>query len=117
MSTSISVRESPTPCRSLGVYVAALVDRLGEAEPTLLARLREVVGARRARITLDQESVDVHFEAGGLVVAATTDAEVDGEGSTDRSTTLDLLDGRLEVTDAILEGRLRAIGEVESIAR
>jgi hypothetical protein len=41
----------------------------------------------------------------------------DGEGSTDRYTTLDLLDGRLEVTDAILEGRLWAKGEVESVTR
>lgn len=117
MSTSLSVREAPPPCRSLGEYVAALVSRLGEQEPALLARLGEVVGARCARISLDQETIEVRFQAGGVVVTEPTIGEADGEGSTDRYTTLDLLDGRLEVTDAILEGRLWAKGEVESVTR
>jgi hypothetical protein len=117
VSTSRSVREAPTPCRSLGEYVAALVGRLGEEEPALLARLGEVVGARCARISLDQETVEVRFRAGRVVVTEPTIGEADGEGGTDRYTTLDLLDGRLEVTDAILEGRLWAKGEVESVVR
>jgi hypothetical protein len=115
--TSFRVREAPPPCRSLADYLAALIDRLGEEEPALLARLRQVIGARRARITLDQETVEVRFQEGGLVVTEPTNTTVDGEGGTDRSTTLDLLDGRLEVTDAIVEGRLWATGEVESVAR
>jgi hypothetical protein len=117
VSTSLRVREAAPPCRSLAEYVAALIERLGDEDPALLVRLGEVVGARHARITLDQETVDVHFQDGGVVVTEATCDEVDGEGSTDRQTTLDLLDGRLEVTDAILEGRLRATGEVESVVR
>jgi hypothetical protein len=102
---------------SLGEYLVALVDRLGEGEPALLARLGEVVGSRLARITLDEETVEVWFQDGGIVAAKSPAAVVDGEGGTDRQTTLDLLDGRLEVTDAVLEGRLRATGDVESVAR
>jgi hypothetical protein len=113
-----SVRDVPTPCRTLVEYLTALIRRLGQEEPHLLTRLRTVVGARRARIGLDDEIVEVWFDGPELkVVPGPTDVPVDGEGSTDRFTTLDILDGRLEVTDAVLEGRLRATGEVESLAR
>jgi hypothetical protein len=109
---------TPSPRRTLGDYVAALVERLGEGEPRLLARLREVVGARRARIGLDDEVVNVWFEGGRLVVADESDERrVDGEGRTDRETTFELLAGRLEVADAILQGRLQAQGDLESLAR
>jgi hypothetical protein len=117
MSAFRPAREAPPPCRSLGEYVAALVSRLGERDPALLARLGEVVGGRCARISLDQETVEVRFERAGVVVSEPTMGEVDGEGSTDRHTTLDLLDGRLEVTDAILAGRLWVKGEVDSVTR
>jgi hypothetical protein len=105
------------PCRTLGEYVTELVERLGRGEPPLLERLCQVVGPRRARITLDQESVDVWFDGARLRVEPDADAPVDGAGSTDRQTTLDLLDGYCEVSDAILAGRLRATGEVENLIR
>jgi hypothetical protein len=105
------------PCRTLGEYITALVERLGEQEPWRLARLREVVGARRARIGLDAESVDVWFEGEVLIVRDSPAGPVDGEGSTDRLTTFELLAGRLEVKDAILQGRLHAHGDTESLVR
>lgn len=107
----------PVPCRTLGEYVAELVRRLGEAEPGALERLREVVGARRARITLDNEAVEVSFGAGGLHVEPAGPGTADGEGRTDRVTTLDLLDGYLEVTDALLDGWLEARGPLDDVTR
>ncbi len=116
MTTPTTPRPAP-PCRPLGEYVSALVHRLGMRESELLARLRRVVGARRARITLDDETVEVAFDRGTLAVTPPGNGTVDGEGATDRPTTLDLLDGRLELTAALLEGRLRATGEIENLAR
>jgi hypothetical protein len=111
------VRPTP-PCRTLREYVIALVDRLAAEEPALHARLRTVVGTRTARIRLDDETVFARFDGATLVVLDATDTmEADGEGGTDRRTTLDLLAGRIEVTDAILDGRLDATGEIEDLVR
>jgi hypothetical protein len=120
MSSLTAVRSPspPTVCRSLAEYVTALVHRLGDADPLLLARLRLVVGARRARIRLDAEAIDVHFaDDGTFVVQDAAVALTDGEGGTDRATTIELLAGRLEVSDAILDGRLYATGDIESLVR
>jgi hypothetical protein len=103
--------------RTLGEYVAELVRRLDEADPVALGRMRRTVGHRRARIRLDDEAVDVWFDPDGALRVAEPAGEVEGEGATDRGTVLDLLDGYLEVTDAILDGRLRVFGAVDEIAR
>jgi SCP-2 sterol transfer family len=114
----IAASEARTVCRTLAVYVAALVERLAEGEPRAYERLREIVGNRVARITLDAETVAVRFDGGRLVVAeSASDEPVDGEGRTDRVTTLRLLDGSLEVMEAIVQGRLEARGEVENLSR
>jgi len=97
--------------------VTELVRRLGQADPAALERMRETVGGHRARLRLDDEAVDVWFEPDGLRVEEPGVEPVDGEGETDRATVLDLLDGYLEVTDAILDGRLRVHGAVDEIAR
>lgn len=108
----------PAPCRTLAQYIEMLIATLGEHEPASLLRLREVVGARRARITLDDETVLVRFVRDRLAVEeAIRDVAADGSGETDRLTTLELLDGDLEVTEAIMQGRLRAAGEVEGLVR
>src|SRR5687768_15678353 len=107
---------STSTSRTLGEYVAELVRRMGEADPAALERMRRTVGGRRARFRLDDEAVDVWFEPDGLRVEEPA-GDVDGEGQTDRGTVLDLLDGYLEVTDAILDGRLRVFGAVDEIAR
>lgn len=105
-------------CRTLAEYIVALVERVAEGEPASYRRLREIVGARVARITLDAESVIVRFDGEQLVaVESRGDEVVDGEGVTDRVTTLRLLDGSLEVTEAILQGRLEARGGSENLSR
>jgi hypothetical protein len=105
------------PCRTLAEYVGELIRRLGVADPAALERMRVVVDGRRARIRLDDEAVDVTFADGELLVAEAGSAAPDGDGVTDRATTLELLDGYLEVTDAILDGRLDVSGTVDDVER
>lgn len=111
-------RKEP-PCRSLEEYVEELVRRLDEGEPRLGDRIREVVGARSAAVGLDEERVLVRFRDGELAVRPVEEppADVDGRGWTDRRTVLNILDGYLEVTTAILDGRLRARGPVDDVTR
>jgi hypothetical protein len=112
---SVAAGEAGGP--SLGDLIAALVGRLGEGDPAALARLRQVVGARRARIALDGETVEVWFSPPGRLVAAAPGRPVDGAARTRRATTLHLLDGCLEVEAAILDGQLEVIGEVGDVVR
>jgi SCP-2 sterol transfer family len=93
-----------------------LIGRLDAAEPEAGERMRGVVGRRRAQISLDDETVDVDFDGDELRVEPPS-GRVDGEGTTDRHTVLDILDGYIEVTDAILDGRLTIVGETEDVSR
>ncbi len=111
-----SVRSEP-PCRGLADYIHELVARLAAADPAAAARLRKTVGDRRARIRLDDESVHVRFRGHELAVREARRGKVDGEGATDRQTVLDLLDGWIEVKDAILDGRLDVHGSPEDVHR
>jgi len=114
----MSTESTPPPGpRPLGAYVAALVDELGRADREALARMRRIVGRRRASIELGDEAVEVGFGHDALVVIPATGAAVDGEGITDRQTVLDMLDARLEVTDAILDGRLHVRGTTDAVVR
>ncbi len=114
MSTDPALPAGP---RSLGGYVAALIDELGRGDREALERMRGIVGRRRARIALDGEVVDVAFGHDGIAVVPATGGAVDGEGATDRPTVLGLLDGHLEVTDAILDGRLHVRGTTDAVVR
>jgi hypothetical protein len=105
------------PCRTLAEYVRELVSRLAAADPAASTRLRAIVGSRSARVTLDAETVIVRFGARGLSVRAVKGGAADGSGHTDRATTLDLLDGYVEVTEAVLAGRLELTGSVEDVSR
>lgn len=102
---------------TLGEYIVALVDVLATDDPVGFTRMREIVEARAARIELDDEAVEVIFVAGVLRIAPNLGFAVDGSGSTDSATVLDLLDGNLEVSTAVLDGRLRLRGDAEDIAR
>jgi hypothetical protein len=109
---------APLAAFGLGQYIAALIEALGAEHPAALARMREVVGSRRARIRLDNETVDVAFRAGRLSVEpAANGSEADGHGATDSVTVLALLDGEMEVGDAILEGRLSISGTTDNLVR
>jgi hypothetical protein len=101
---------------TLGEYIRALVAFVDVAEPLAGARLRAWVGRRRARISLDDEAVEVMFDpAGRLHVYAPSSGAVDGAGVTSRSTVMDLLAGRLEATDAILDGLIDVEGEPAAV--
>src|ERR1700730_3903199 len=105
-------RRRPT----LGAYIAARVRTLDRADPPAGRRLRAIVGARRARIGLDDETVDVFFVADRLTARTPAPREaaarraVDGSGYSDRTTTTELLDGWVEVSEAIIAGDIEATG-------
>lgn len=102
--------------RTLAAYVSALLAGVDALDPAAGARIRWLAGASTARIGLDHEAVLVRFVDGGLDVRPDDpDATVDGSGSTDRGTVLDLLAGRLEVTQAMLAGRLEVVGPPDSV--
>ena len=97
--------------RTLGEYIAALVDAVDGADAYASMRLRAVASARRARIGLDDESVIVEFDEGQLVITAgVDDAPADGEGYAESATVSDILRGRLEATAAVLDGRVQIKG-------
>jgi hypothetical protein len=105
------------PCRSLGEYIVELVARLDAGDAAAGRRLREVVGSRRGLVRVDDEAVLIGFDAGGHLQVGREDGSADGVGSTDRQTVFDLEDGYIEVTDAILDGRLEVSGDTESVER
>jgi putative sterol carrier protein len=106
---------------TLAQYIRDLVEALREADAEAFARMRRAVGDRRARISLDDESVVVAFRGDSLV--STVDSGkganelADGHGATERDTVLDILDGRLEVTEAILLGRLNIQAAAQDLDR
>jgi hypothetical protein len=104
-------------CLSLAEYVAALVAALADEDPAGAERLRAIVGHRRARISLDAEKVVVGFPNGELEVTEDGADPVDGWGATDGQTVLELLDGYLEVSDAIAQDRLRVQGKLDGVVR
>jgi hypothetical protein len=104
---------------TLAEYIAALINELGAAHPIMLTRMRLLVGERHARIVLDDEAVEVFFRPEGLHVqpAAASDIGLSGEGATDSATVLELLDGYLEVSAAIMSDRLRVLGLEDDVVR
>jgi hypothetical protein len=117
LSTSVLDQSRTVPCRSLREYVELLFSRLDAADRAAAVRIRQIVGKRRARIILEEESVDVYFNRGRLRVVASGDDPVDGTGRTSRQVTLDLMDGYLEVTAAVLDGGLELTGALDAITR
>src|SRR5262245_10938153 len=103
--------------RSLREYVELLFSRLETSNPDAALRIRDVTGTRRARIAVDAESVEVRFDRGRLRVTNSADDPVDGAGRTTRQATLDLMDGYLEVTSAVLDGLLELTGSTDAIVR
>lgn len=110
---------SVEPPWDLGRYIALLVAEAGAAEPSSAARLRGIAGCLSAVVAVGDESVHIRFEGEALRVRPMTAGaeDADGVGETDRATVLDLLAGCLEVTDAILSGRLRLTGSTDAVIR
>lgn len=111
----MSTDPPPPPRRGLGEYITELVRRLAAAEPRAFRELRATVGVRRARITLDDETVTVGFDGDRLLIDDATTGAVEGEGGTDGHCVADLLDGYVEVSQAVLDDRLRVRGGAEDV--
>jgi len=100
----------------LADYIREFVAIVDSHDAYAAARLRAAAGERRARITLDDEAVLVWFEDGALVVTGDSGASVDGAGRSDSWTVADILEGRIEATDALLTGRVEAVGDLDAVA-
>jgi hypothetical protein len=118
MSIDPAIAAGAAARSELARYIEQLVSLLEVAEPWTVDELRRVVEARRARIILDGTAVDICFRGSELAVEeAMGDAPVSGLGSTDSATVLAVLAGHLEITDAVLDGRLEVYGEIEDVFR
>jgi hypothetical protein len=103
---------------SLGEYIAALINTVQTEHPAAFDRLLQVVLSLRARIVLDEEAVDISLGIDGIQVeSAHKDDAVDGVGAMDTATVVALLDGLMEVSSAILDGRIQVTGSLENVAR
>lgn len=103
---------------TLQEYVAGLIDALGATDSPGLARMRQVVGERRAQISLDAEAVYISFGPDGLNIQSSTgETNINSIGRTDSSTVLALLDGYVEVVDVIFNDQLQVVGSAEDINR
>jgi hypothetical protein len=105
---------------SLAWYVAELIARLGDGEPESLDRMRRIVASQRALVALEDDVVAVRFGSSGRLhvetaAAAHAEGDVDGEGSTTHRVVLGILDGDIEVTDAILDGDVDVSGSGEAV--
>lgn len=105
---------SPPP--SLGDWLTSLVANLA-ADPVAIARLQALVGARRARIRLDDEVATISLRNGHLVFHDDEATPVQGSGSTTRAAVLALLDGHLDMTDATAGGYITAVGNLDTLVR
>jgi hypothetical protein len=101
---------------TLGWYIASLVEALDAADPQAANRLRHVTRDRAATIALDDEAAGVAFVDGALVISAGS-ADRPPCGRTDSATVVALLDGRLEVHAAIVDGRIDITGSVDDVNR
>ena len=99
--------------------MSALIEALHQCDPDAYDRMCHVVRQRSARIQLDDESVIVRMNLGVLQVDPSTcdNDGFTGEGKTTRATVLALLNGSLEVSDAILSGLIIVYGELDQINR
>ncbi len=109
---------STEPARRLADWIRALVDACDLDPAGGGARLRSVVGTRRARIGLDDEVVEVALRGVRFeIVPPQGSLPVDGAGSTTTATVLALLDARLEVTEAFRSGAIELTGHRQAAVR
>jgi hypothetical protein len=106
-----------TERKSLQAWIDGLVAALDDDPWGTADRLRDVVAGYTARISLDDDTVVVSMPSRALVWEDGTDAPVDGEGSTTAAVVIAILDGRLEVTDAVARGLVQARGSPEAVLR
>ena len=102
--------------QTLGAYIAQLVAALDAGDPHAARRLRHVTRGRAATIALDDEAVRVEFTDGILIITPSAPDQPPC-GKTDSATVVAILDGRLEVHAAIVDGRIDIVGTDDDIAR
>jgi len=110
---------APAPRRHLADYLRALLAEIKRGDPARWAAIRSVIGARRARIILGDEVVTIRFGNNRFIVRKET-APRDGDipppyGRTNRSFMVALLAGHLEVSEAIMDGRLELYGSTGDV--
>lgn len=104
--------------RDLAGWIEALTAALDHADAVGAAQLRRLAGRRRARITLDEQTVLVEFVGHDLVVRPDDPAvEVDGEGATTSAVVVAILDGSVEVSHAVEDGLVTASGAIDDVLR
>lgn len=99
---------------AVGVWIGRLVDRLGE-DPAAATKLRSLVEGRSAQIGLDGDSVYVSMRSGELTINVEPNEQVDGYGATTTAVVRAILDGSLEVSDALRSGLIEAAGSPEDV--
>lgn len=95
--------------------VAETIDELFLGDQTAFAHLRRVMGRRTVRIMVGDESVDVHFRGELASVVRSGRGKATNLGLTSWSTVIDILAGRLDTFDAILEDRIRVFGSPSGV--
>ena len=100
-------------------YLRNLMGAISRWEPSSANAIRAIVGERRARIMLDDEAATIRFEGERFIVRK---AALPGNGNralsnggTDRKTCVALLAGHLEVSEAVMDGRLEINGSAEDV--
>ena len=95
------------------------MDAISRWEPSSANAIRTIVGRRRARIILDDEAAIIRFEGERFVVRKAalprSGNRVLPNGWTDRGTCVALLAGHLEVSEAVMDGRLEINGSAEDV--
>ena len=103
---------------SLWSWIKRLVDALDDDPWGTGDRLRDVVHGHSARIALDDEVVVVAMRERELERRpASAEVPVDGEGHATSAVVLAILDHRLELTDAVERGLIRARGSPDAVLR
>lgn len=109
--------ESERP-QGLSFWISELVQQ-ADADPSGAGtRLRGLVEGMRARIRLDEDTVLVEMSAGRLhITPDECDARVDGEGATTSAVVVAILDGALEVQDALSSAMIEVRGRPDAVSR
>ncbi len=103
--------------RHLRDWIVALFAALEEGEPHRADAIRKLAGAQLSRMVLDADRVTVRFEAGDLRVRRLPEnaALKTPNGTTDRQTVRDLLQGYMEISEAISQDKIRLRGTADEV--
>ncbi|WP_253746453.1 MULTISPECIES: hypothetical protein [unclassified Ruegeria] len=104
--------------RHLRDWIVALYAALEEAEPHSAAAIRKLAGAQLSRMVLDADRVTVRFVEDRLQVRrirASTAQLKTPNGATNRITVTALLQGYMEISEAIAQDQIRLRGTADEV--